>query len=68
MRAVFQVKEEYLMDTTFADVYEDNVKCVVTHKDFYRVTYNPTDDGCFVEKCFPKTYFELRGVFENKEE
>lgn len=64
MTVMIQVKDDYMADTKYSDAWEHNVKAVQEHKEFYRLTYKPSEDQCFVEKCFPKKYFELRGVYE----
>ncbi len=64
MKVVIQVKEDYMADVKFDDAYESNVKAFTEHKEYYRLTYKPSEDGSFIEKCFPKKYYELRGVYE----
>lgn len=64
MKVVIQVKEDYMLDAKFSDAHENNVKTFAEHKEYYRLTYKPSEDGCFFEKCFPKKYYELRAVYE----
>ena len=67
MTVYFQVKDDYMFDGAYQDLYEHGVKSVTTHKDFYRLVSNAGNDGTWAEKCVPKTYFELRGVYEESE-
>ena len=65
MTAMFQVKDEYIIDATKQDFTELFVRHITSLKDCYMVTYMDLDNsGVTLQRRFDKEYYELRFVSE----
>ena len=68
MYVQLNVKFDYIGTSTFKDVDEVGVKTVGIYADSYKLTFRESEDGIQVSKRYPKKYYELGCVCEERED